>query len=79
MWLPTLAEFPATNLSFAEQNPDKIYSLQTVGSENSRPGLRPLFVIFKGTDGADGIVDKTLPRDFALILRGLYDLSSGFL
>ncbi|KAL0928838.1 hypothetical protein M5K25_000762 [Dendrobium thyrsiflorum] len=46
-------------------------------------------MIFKGTDGvlteiwfrgkfwkADGIVDKTLPRDFALILRGLYDLSS---
>ncbi|KAL0926323.1 hypothetical protein M5K25_002541 [Dendrobium thyrsiflorum] len=27
---------------------------------------------------ADGIVDKTLPRDFTLILRGLYDLSSGF-
>ncbi|KAI0487857.1 hypothetical protein KFK09_027680 [Dendrobium nobile] len=27
---------------------------------------------------ADGFVDKTLPRDFALILRGLYDLSSGF-
>ncbi|KAL0921843.1 hypothetical protein M5K25_008956 [Dendrobium thyrsiflorum] len=25
---------------------------------------------------ADEIVDKTLPRDFALILRGLYDLSS---
>ncbi|KAL0928755.1 hypothetical protein M5K25_000676 [Dendrobium thyrsiflorum] len=28
---------------------------------------------------ADGFVDKTLPRDFAFILRGLYDLSSGFL
>ncbi|KAL0918519.1 hypothetical protein M5K25_010531 [Dendrobium thyrsiflorum] len=28
---------------------------------------------------ADEIVDKTLPRDFALISRGLYDLSSGFL
>ncbi|KAL0913040.1 hypothetical protein M5K25_016471 [Dendrobium thyrsiflorum] len=25
---------------------------------------------------ADGFVDKILPRDFALILRGLYDLSS---
>ncbi|KAL0910236.1 hypothetical protein M5K25_021196 [Dendrobium thyrsiflorum] len=25
---------------------------------------------------ADEVVDKTLPRDFALILRGLYDLSS---
>ncbi|KAL0916148.1 hypothetical protein M5K25_013637 [Dendrobium thyrsiflorum] len=29
--------------------------------------------------GADEVVDKALPRDFALILRGLYDLSSGFL
>ncbi|KAL0915528.1 hypothetical protein M5K25_015954 [Dendrobium thyrsiflorum] len=28
------------------------------------------------TRKADGFVDKILPRDFALILRGLYDLSS---
>ncbi|KAL0918824.1 hypothetical protein M5K25_010865 [Dendrobium thyrsiflorum] len=45
----------------------------------SLPPLSPLRGSFNGlSSGVDEIVDKTLPRDFALILRGLYDLSSGF-
>ncbi|KAL0904412.1 hypothetical protein M5K25_026516 [Dendrobium thyrsiflorum] len=37
-----------------------------------RFAIQKLFVA-----NADEVVDKTLPRDFALILRGLYDLNDG--
>ncbi|PKU80492.1 Pentatricopeptide repeat-containing protein [Dendrobium catenatum] len=67
---------------------DGVSSKDTVGSENSATASARTFLLFgEGvlTDKfrgkfwkADGFVDKTLPRDFALILRGLHDLSSGF-
>ncbi|PKU81881.1 hypothetical protein MA16_Dca003898 [Dendrobium catenatum] len=68
-----------------------VVQLRSCGLRKFGPGLLAALFLFIFGEGvltdkfrgkfwkADGFVDKTLPRDFSLILRGLYDLCSGFL